>query len=601
MYRAREDGGFVHVNPALAAMLGYSTQELLGKNLNSDVYVDASVRQRLIVTHRALGVIDGIRVHWKHRDGHELTVQIFCHVVDDEAGQETFDASVLDVTEIEAANRILELQREEVTRTATILDMVVRQMPALYWLVDHDLRVVRTGGAVMEILGIPPDTHLGKTLHEVLSADPVSPDIALHNRALAGETITYESEYLNKHLANTLCPHRVDGVTRGVIGTAIDVTTSRALERRMVDAQRAESLGVLAGGLAHDFNNLLVAILGNADLGLRDTVPGAPGRSALENVRFASLRAAELTDQLLAYAGRSGVSDARVLARPVVDELLRISAPTFPDHVSIVVDIPDDLAMRGDAAQIRQVVLNLIINARDALGGTSGSISITGRLVQHEGQTDPEDVISAPSGSYAQLAIADTGPGIDRETRHRIFEPFFTTKSTGHGLGLAAVLGIVRAHAGGLRLVSAPGSGARFEVMWPATTRLAAQPVAVAPARRTILVIDDEELVRDVVARMIEDLGYAAVTAANGQCGLDLIATQPIDAVLVDLTMPQMSGADVVAALRTSRPSLPVILCTGYDRDRRGPVQADAYLPKPFRIEALEQMLAKVLAQPAPT
>jgi CheY-like chemotaxis protein len=193
------------------------------------------------------------------------------------------------------------------------------------------------------------------------------------------------------------------------------------------------------------------------------------------------------------------------------------------------------------------------------------------------------------------VEVADTGPGIDRETRRRIFEPFFTTKQSGHGLGLAAVLGIVRAHGGGLRLITSPGEGARFQVMWPAATTPVAMPAVAPAAARTVLVIDDEDLVRDVVARMIEDLGYAAVTAADGVTGIELAQQREVDAVLVDMTMPRMNGADVVAALRAKRPELPIVLCTGYDRDRKGPVEATAYLPKPFRIELLEATLAKIL------
>ena len=594
MYRSSEDGRFHFVNAALVRMLGYDTvEEVLALDLDRDIYVDEHERPRLIATYRSKGVIDGVRAHWRTRDGKRLVVQISGHVVESEAGGATFDASVVDVTAIES-------QREELERTARTLDIVVKQVPAMYWLVDRDLRILRTGGAIEEVLGYAPDRWIGHTLYDVNAVEPSSLDpIAVHQRALAGETISYTSEYRDKRLSSTIAPYRRDGEIVGVIGTGIDITAMYALERRMVDAQRAESLGVLAGGLAHDFNNLLVAILGNADLGLRETPAGAPGHAALDNIRNASLRAAELTDQLLAYAGRGGVSSARVSARPLVDELLRISAATLPANVSIDVDIPDDLAMRGDAAQIRQVLLNLIANARDALGPTGGAIAISARLCHHTGEPDVDDVHTVgSSGTFLLVEVADNGPGIDRETRRRIFEPFFTTKSTGHGLGLAAVLGIVRAHSGGLRLISAPGEGARFQVLWPAATTPVALPAVAPPNALTVLVIDDEDLVRDVVARMVEDLGYAAVTAADGIAGLEVVQQRSVDAVLVDLTMPRMSGAEVVAALRERRPDLPIVLCTGYDRDRRGPVEANAYLPKPFRIEALEATLAKLLRDP---
>jgi PAS domain S-box-containing protein len=596
MYRVTEQGRLVYANPALARMLGYgSVEELLAVDLSTDVYQDPEERARMIREHRPAGVVDGVRVRWRTRDGRPLVVQLYGHVVEHEHGEASFDASVVDVTEAEAANRRLHDQREELERTARTLELVVRQMPAIYWLVDRELRIQRTGGAIEEVLGFPPDRWIGHTLHDPIAEDGGSYEaIPAHTRALAGETVTYSSEYRGKRLANTIGPYHRDGKIVGAIGTSIDITASHALERRMVDAQRAESLGVLAGGLAHDFNNLLVAILGNADLGLRETAPGAPGRASLENIRHASLRASELTDQLLAYAGRGRIGVTRVDPAGLVGELLRISAPTMPSNIEVSVDLPAGLALRGDEAQVRQVALNLIANARDALGALGGSISISGSSGHHRGFPDPDDIITAAPGNYVQLEIADDGPGIDREARRHIFEPFFTTKPTGHGLGLAAVLGIVRAHRGGLRLISAPGEGARFQVLWPATTTPVEQP-AVAPLNRTVLVVDDEDLVRTVVARMIEDLGYAALTAADGPTGIEMLDREAVDAVLVDLTMPRMNGADVIAAMRAKKPELRIVLCTGFDRERRGPVKADAYLPKPFRIEALETTLAKLL------
>jgi CheY-like chemotaxis protein len=241
------------------------------------------------------------------------------------------------------------------------------------------------------------------------------------------------------------------------------------------------------------------------------------------------------------------------------------------------------------------VVLNLIGNAREALGTRGGTITIRALEYQHDGVGEPNDVIVAPPGRYVVLQVWDDGPGMDAETRRHVFEPFFTTKHTGHGLGLAAVLGIVRAHGGGLKLKSAPGEGARFCVFWPAAVT-ANTSVTMATADRTVLVVDDEDLVRDVVARMIEDLGYRVVSARDGASAIERLDSASIDAVLVDMSMPGMSGAEVIDAVRARRPGLPVILCSGYDRDGRGPIEADAFLPKPFRLEALERTLATLLA-----
>jgi two-component system, cell cycle sensor histidine kinase and response regulator CckA len=500
------------------------------------------------------------------------------------------------VAELEAQ---LERERSDHTAIAHILELVVRQIPATYWIVDRDLRILRTGGPVEQILGDPVDRFIGKTMQDALALDPGSSGETLgaHERALAGETVQYEGEYRGKWMATVICPYRNEGgEIIGAMGNSVDVTASRALERRMVDAQRAESLGVLAGGLAHDFNNLLVAVLGNADLALREIAAGLPGRNAIENIRIAGLRAAELTDQLLAYAGHGGAGTARVEPLAVVEELVRILAQSIPPSVRVSVDIPSKLALRGDPAQVRQVLLNLFNNACDALRAQGGAISLGARSVHLDGGVDPSDVLTAAAGSYICIDVADTGPGMDRETLRHVFEPFYTTKHGGHGLGLAAVLGIVRAHGGGLRVSASVGHGACFSVLWPtAVSEQFGATAADEDALRTVLVVDDEDLVRDVVARMIRDLGYGAITAADGASALELLDHGQIDAVLVDMTMPNLTGADVIARVRERRPGLPVILCSGFHRDGRGPVLADAYLAKPFRIDALERTLAELL------
>jgi len=502
------------------------------------------------------------------------------------------------IAELEAE---LQQQRDAAERRSTIIEQMMRQMPALYWIVDRDLRIVGSGGETVGITGYARGSFYNETIRDVAAADPMSTDtIANHRRALAGETVKVETDYRGKLLATVIGPYRNEaGEIIGAIGTSIDVTPWRLLERRMIDAQRAESLGVLAGGLAHDFNNLLVAVIGNADLALRELGDGKSAHAVIDNIRVAGLRAAELTQQLLAFAGRGGAGTSRVEPAGIVEELLRILAPSIPTEVTVRVDIASGIAVRGDPAQLRQVLLNLLANARDALAGRPGHIAVRAEAQHVTGERQPHDMLTAPAGTYIVIEVEDDGPGMSDDTRRHVFEPFYTTKPTGHGLGLAAVLGIVRAHGGGIRVISTPGAGATFQILWPAAAtapmRAASPPPETSATGHTVLVIDDEPLVRDVVVRMVEDLGYAAVSCADGDAALALIAERSVDLALVDLSMPNMTGAELVEALRARRPDLPIVVCSGYDRVGKGPAGADAYLAKPFRIDALERTLWKLL------
>ena len=590
MYRSNQDGKFIYVNAALARLLGYTIPELLELGLD-DVYVDVELRRALLKKFMPQRILDCIEIDWRRKDGGIVTVEVWGHVVDHQAGW-SCDASVLDITEVKR-------QREELERTKRTLELVVNQIPALYWIVDPDLKITHAGGAIEAITGTSPGAFRDTSLAAHHAEDPGSTDpVPFHQRALAGETCTYETTLHNRHLAVTVAPYRqADGKLLGALGTLNDVTAAHILERRLIDAQRAESLGVLAGGLAHDFNNLLVAILGNADLALRELPRGMPGRAAIENVRDAGLRAAELTHQLLTFSGKAGAGTTRIAPAQVVDELLRILGPSLPPAIAITSEIPAALQLRADPGQLRQVLLNLITNARDAVISNGGSIALRGSLVDHDGASTSTDIVLAAAGSYVLLEVADDGAGMTKETRSHVFEPFFTTKEHGHGIGLAAVLGIVRAHQGGLRLRTEPGRGATFQVLWPAAIAIPGRAPTPPPTQATfvVLVIDDDDLVRDVVARMIEDLGYGTLTAADGATGIALADANSIDAVLVDMSMPRMNGREVIERLRKNRPTLPIVVCSGFDHEGQGATQADAYLPKPFRIDVLERTLSKLL------
>jgi two-component system, cell cycle sensor histidine kinase and response regulator CckA len=613
----------VFVNPALVRMLRYDcSAELLSLRLAEDVYCDAADRSRLLEQYRQMGTLDGLKVRWRTRDGRPLVVQLYGYLLPE---HEFIDVTVIDVTELDRAQAQIEQQRQELERGATAMRLLWRQLPGLVWTVDRDLVITSADGAAIEQLGRTIEAELGRSLYDFYGTERASYlPIRRHLEALEGRWVGFHQEVQGKQYAVTLGPQRAEnGVIIGVVGVGIDVTTRHRLEQRMVDAQRAESLGVLAGGLAHDFNNLLVAILGNVALGLRELEAGAPGHAVLENIRAAALDAAALTTQLLAYAGRGEILTRDIVLSPILDDLLRLAAPQIPPNVRVVVDVPAELPpIRGDAAQLRQVVMNLLTNARDALAGRGGQVALSAQVIEHDGTVAEHDVLSPSSaGIFVALEVADDGPGMDARTLRRIFDPFFSTKPSGHGLGLASVLGIVRSHGGGISVRSRPGQGARFSVLWPMRRRHnarrseqglieagMAEGNEVAPempnfakasrqiALPTVLVVDDEDAVRDVLARLIEDLGYAVIAAADGAQALAVIdGATSLDAVIVDLTMPGMSGGALVQEIRHRRPRLPVIVCSGHERERKGMPLVEGFLAKPFHIEALQSLLGSLV------
>jgi len=593
MYRSTAAGRFVFVNRALVTLLGYDrVEDVLALDIPRDVYVDPTDRARWIARGATDELGDGVDLRWRTRTGEILTVRLYVRAVKTPAGELEYETTVFDVTE-------LHQRREQVEHTATTLALLLGQIPAVLWTTDCDLRITSSGGAIRELLDSTPNRSVGMTMAEYLHTD--DPDhvvIGYHRRALAGEVVAYEIEWHGRLFASRLGPRRsTDGTLIGTIGTAIDVSASRDLERRMAEAVRAERLGVLAGGLAHDFNNLLVAILGNADLALRDP---AASRDLIANIRVAAMRAGELTQQLLAYAGGEVRDVADVDAVPVIGELVEVLRASTPAGVALRDDVPAQLPpVRADASQLRQVVLNLITNARDAVAARGGVVRIDARVVDHDGAVTADDVVAAPVGRYVAIAVTDDGAGIDPGVRQKIFDPFFTTKASGHGLGLAAVLGIVRDHGGALRVANQAGGGARFEAWWPTAVREPNHrlPTPVPTPVLNVMVVDDDDLVRDVLSRMVEDLGYAVIAVADGAEAIAIAerAEVAIDAVILDLTMPQMPGRMVMAELRARRPELPIVLCSGYERERDAAAAAgDAFLRKPFRIEELERLLAEV-------
>ena len=405
----------------------------------------------------------------------------------------------------------------------------------------------------------------------------------------------------------------VVALAAGAIGAQRLAESHRQMEEKLARSQKMESLGMLAGGIAHDFNNLLVGILGNASLALSSLPDDAPGRTELRNLRLAALRASDLTKQLLAYAGRAQFEVSRVDVRQVVEEMGSLLRAAIPKNVEMSYELSSEKALvLADVTQLRQVLMNLLTNASDAIGRSEGRITVSVRRADVPAWYFADALFGeAKAGAtYVVITISDTGVGMSPEVRARIFDPFFTTKSSGRGLGLAAVLGILRAHQGTIKVQSELGKGTSIEILLPALTET---PLDRAEPRRdtpgtlrigsgTVLVIDDEPLVRAVAKRSLERAGFDVIIAEDGLAGVSTFAANvgKVVAVLLDSSMPRLGGLEALARIRALDPNVPVVLSSGYaDQDFAAAAEHDGvkFLAKPFDPR---QLVAAVVAAVEP-
>jgi PAS domain S-box-containing protein len=466
------------------------------------------------------------------------------------------------------------------------------------------------------IYGYTAAEAIGRPMTMLLPPDRPTEEADILARLRRGERVShFETTRVRKdgaliNVSLTISPVRgSDGCILGASHVARDITERKRFEQQLRQSQRLESLGVLAGGIAHDFNNLLTGILANVTLASELLPPGSPAQPMLRDGSVAAQRLSDLTRQLLAYSGHGSLSTAAVNISDLVREISALIQTSIPKHVDIRLELEEKPPLvTADASQVQQIIMNLIINGAEAIPPEQlGSVLVkTGYQQVDEDYIQSTDFASdtVQPGGYVSLEVHDTGKGMDAETQTRIFDPFFTTKMEGRGLGLAAVLGIVRSHKGFIRVQSQPGAGTNFRVLLPADANARLRPPVLRDDLRgtgSILVVEDEDVIRRAAKTTLEFYGYTVMLAEDGEQACRILEQRllEIDAVLLDLVMPKMGGESVWRTLHRIRGDIPVVLTSGYsdaDAQARFTGKATAgFLRKPFTAAALGQAIKKAL------
>ncbi len=600
-------------NEQAAQTLGHRKEDLIGRPV-FDLY-DPECIPRAREAFREFvrtGKVQNTELRAKRKDGSTLDVMLNASAIRDEHGKILFSRSILrDITDRKRAEEELHLAQFTVDRAAI----------ATFWL-SPEARVLRVNRAACESLGYSRDELLSMTIHDFDPDFPAETWPTLWAGLKRQGSSTFESRHRRKNgevFPVEITSNYLEFQGREYkVAFARDITERkradeerRHLEAQIQHAQKLESLGVLAGGIAHDFNNILMGVLGNAQLGLQILPPDSPVCEFLREIDAAANRAADLTKQMLAYSGRGKFVTEPVDLSELVTEMAHLLRVSISKKANLHYDFSPGLpAVDADATQLRQVIMNLVINASEAIGDIPGKITVSTGVCGVDDARSAEMHLSEGSalGTCVYLKVTDDGCGMDDQTRAKLFDPFFTTKFTGRGLGLAAVQGIVRGHRGVIQVESEPGCGTTFQVLFPACD----QPVT--PVRKqehsprtpgrtgTVLVVDDEDLSLSVAQKALERAGFCVLTVRDGREALEVFRTrkEEINVVLLDLTMPHLSGAEVFEEIRRMRTDARVIVTSGYNEkeatSRFSGTAFAGFIQKPYTPQALVAKVSEVIS-----
>jgi two-component system, cell cycle sensor histidine kinase and response regulator CckA len=622
-------GGLVETwNPGAERIFGFQAAEIVGRHgsmLFTPEDTLQGVPEREAKYAAETGRAEDSRWHIR-KDGSRFWANGVMVGLRDEAGTVVGLAKIIrDDTERKRAEELLQYQ-------LNLADAIATNAADGLILVDSEGRTTFANPTAERMFGWAQDELIGGFLHERLTCPdgtPRAPDECPHMKVLAsGQTLRTESDFLVHKdgrpvpISCSIAPIRSDGGVAGAVIVVRDLTeqklaeaAQRENEEALQQAQKLESIGVLAGGIAHDFNNLLTGIMGNAGLARRAIAAGRTQQAAglLRDVLAASERAADLTRQLLAYAGKGRFVIMPVDLCKLVSEVSTLIRASISKKITLVIDVPDDCPLvEADRAQLQQLVMNLVINGGEAIGDEPGTLTVRVRTDHFTERRERARIEGFPivAGDYVRIDVTDTGDGMDAETRNRIFEPFFTTKFLGRGLGLSAALGIVRGHRGAIGVRSEPGQGTTFTVLLPVPRewKRAERTSGHVGAERdlqgvgTVLVADDEEGVRSLVTSVLEEAGYTVELAKDGGEAVQRLQSlgDRVRLVLLDLTMPILGGAEAATELRRLQPGIPIVAMSGYGdievMQRFSEAGVDDFLPKPFTPDQLAAKVRDVLA-----
>jgi PAS domain S-box-containing protein len=618
-------GTITYASPATTRILGYTIDEYVGRNGFELVHPDEAERLAGILAEmlQKPGYPVTVQYRLRHKDGSWRWIEGVGTNLLAEPSVRAIVANYRDITDRKQIEEAL-LENEDKYRQLFELES-----DAIVLIENETGQIIEANTAASALYGYTYEDLLGKKNSD-LSAEPEETRRVTETTPVVADRVVFVPLRFHRKKDGTVFPVEITGrffVWRGRsvhIAAIRDITERKRaeaerleLERRLLHTQKLESLGVLAGGIAHDFNNLLTAILGNLDLALSSLSPDSRVRPGLEQALQASYRAADLTRQMLAYSGKGRFVVRNIDLSALVEENAQLFGASIAKMARLKLDLARNLpAIVADPGQMQQVIMNLLTNASEALGEQGGVIALTTDVQAcDEAYLSQSRLEEKPSaGRFVYVEVSDTGCGMDEETQQRLFDPFFTTKFIGRGLGMAAVLGIVRGHTGAILMDSEVGQGTTIRVLFPVsetgrtavanaheTTDTRLETMARSSLAGTVLVVDDEEMVRDLCRAIVEQVGFQALTAADGREALEIFHDHAAEivCVILDLTMPWMDGVAAFRELRRIRPEVKVILASGYNEQeatQRFAGQGLAgFIQKPYRLQDLRDKLAGAL------